>query len=113
MPGDSQASGFPVVCARFVLYNPTEQNVRVSLAGCLENFIGRDASGGAARANLNEWRQGAGLRGIFCHSQTLPQDAPQWGSLAIAVLEAPRQRVSGRTRWNRASWGQQFARLLG
>ncbi len=79
--------------------------MRASVVGSHENFIGRDAAGGETSQNHYEWRQSNDLCGIFGTSRGVSPTARQWGTLAMAAIDAPGQNVSYRTAWKDASWG--------
>lgn len=105
VPGDAEASGFPAVVLRYVVTNTSEQIVKTSIVGSMENFIGRDATGGKIGRNLNEFRAQNGVSGVFASSADVPTDARQFGTLALGLVEAPQQQISHRTAWASKSWG--------
>jgi len=114
VPGDADASGFPVAVFRYVLHNKTDEPVTASVCGTLPNFIGidgwkqaRDWKGDlhpvGAKANRNQFKRGTHGRGIFMHSEGVDPRSPQWGTLAL-VTTAERG-VSYRTSWPPRGWG--------
>lgn len=103
IPGDADASGIPAALLRFVLTNKTNQTVRASVCGSLQNFIGFDGTSGAARQNVNTFRNENGLRGVFMRSDGVDPQAEQWGTLALATTAEA--GVTYRTVWANYSWG--------
>jgi len=102
VPGDAAASELPLAVLRFVLTNPGDAPVQAAVCGSLLNFIGADGSQGAARRNVNEFREGA-LRGIFMRSDGVDPGAEQYGTLALATTATT--ELSWRTAWAKLSWG--------
>ncbi|GAA0579428.1 hypothetical protein HPO96_20715 [Kribbella sandramycini] len=100
VPTDVEASSWPVAVLRYSVTNPTDSPVTVSLAGSLENFIGRDGTTDVAASNYNEL---AGESGVLMRSRGVAPDAEQFGSIALAVLDG--QDVTRRTGWADRSWG--------
>jgi len=103
VPADPDSSGIPVAVLRFVLRNQTSRPVRASVCGSLGNFIGTDGTEGRPRGNINEFRPGRGVRGIFMRSDGVPTHDPCFGTMALVALGRP--RVSFRTAWAGLSWG--------
>jgi non-lysosomal glucosylceramidase len=100
--GDANKSGLPLAVLRFVVTNPTRQNIRAAICGSVPNFIGSDGSTGKAKGNKNEFR-GEKIKGVFLSSQGVAPDAEQWGTLALATTE--KRGVSHRTAWAKLNWG--------
>jgi uncharacterized protein (DUF608 family) len=105
LAGDADASGFPVVVARFVVHNLTSSTQSTAICGSFENFIGKDGVGGVPKNNVNEFRQGSGYSGLFGRSEGVDSTAPQGGTLALAVLNEDGLEISHRTTWAKRSWG--------
>lgn len=103
IPADADRSGIPIAVLRFVLSNTGDRPVEASVCGSLQNFIGSDGSAGAPRANRNTFRHTAELSGLFLSSDGVAPDAEQWGTLALAVLDAV--TVTYRTAWPEGNWG--------
>ncbi len=104
IPADSERSGIPIAILRHVVGNTGEQPLDVSIAGVLENFVGRDGFRGESIDNINEHRSGYGLTGLFMHSNGVAPDTAQWGSIALAVLDQGLS-VSTRRAWADLNWG--------
>ena len=103
IPGDSDASGIPVVMLRYVLTNKTGRRVDAAVCGSVENFIGRDGTADVARDNVNAFRADERVRGIFLRSDGVPAAAEQWGTMALATTAT--DGVSHRTAWADVNWG--------
>ena len=114
IPTDSDNSGIPVAILRFVLTNDSDADIEAAVCGSLNNFIGADGTAGAAKDNINSYREADGLAGLFMQSQGVDPDAPQWGSLALTTLHPPSRqgeaqagagKITHRTAWANYSWG--------
>ncbi len=120
IPGDSDASGIPVAILRFVLSNDSDRDIEAAVCGSLQNFIGTDGSSGACVNNVNSYREGDGLAGIFMRSEGVDREAAQWGTLALttpippsipplqwgeAQPEGETATITYRTAWADYSWG--------
>ncbi|MEU4190592.1 GH116 family glycosyl-hydrolase [Kribbella sp. NPDC026611] len=99
VPTDVEASSWPVAVLRFAVTNTTSEPLTVSLAGALQNFIGRDGTTDVAAGNYNEEREG----GVFLHTRGVDPAVETFGSIALAVLDG--QDVSLRTGWAERTWG--------
>ena len=102
VPPDADRSGIPVAVLRYVLQNTTGQTVKASVCGSLRNFIGTDGSSGEVKANVNEFRSGKQVKGLFMKSNGVPKRAEQWGTLALAVTA--KAGVTARTAWKNFGW---------
>ncbi|MFI6829040.1 GH116 family glycosyl-hydrolase [Kribbella sp. NPDC050241] len=109
VPTDVEASSWPVAVLRFVVTNPGDQPLTVSLAASLQNFIGRDGSTDVAADNYNTTATGgsgpSGVRvdGVLLRSRGVDPAAEQYGSIAFGVVDG--QDVSRRTGWADRTWG--------
>ena len=103
VPPDADRSGIPVAVLRYVLENRTGKTVKASVCGTLRNFIGTDGSSGEAKNNLNEFKSGKGVQGLFMKSNGVKEDAEQCGTMALAV--AAGRGVTWRTAWRNCGWG--------
>ncbi len=103
VPGDVAASSLPVAVLRYVLDNPSPEPVPAAVCLSLPNFIGCDGTASPAKANRNESRDGAGLRGVAMRSDGVDPTSPAWGTLALASThDGP---LSRRTAWAKLTWG--------
>ncbi|WP_329003911.1 non-lysosomal glucosylceramidase [Kribbella sp. NBC_00709] len=104
VPTDVEASSWPVAVLRFVVTNRTDEALTVSLAGALENFIGRDGTADVASGNYNTPADdGTAAQGVLMRSRGVDPGAEQFGSIALAVLDG--QDVTRRTGWADRTWG--------
>lgn len=103
IPTNSNDSGIPMAALRFVLVNDTSQDIDAAVCGNMQNFIGRDGTGGACQGNFNTWRQQDGLSGIFMQSSGVDPQAAQWGTLALTAID--QTDVTYRQAWANYSWG--------
>lgn len=104
VPNDADRSGIPIAVLRFVLTNETDEVVEAAVCGSVQNFIGMDGTNGTARGNGNTIRTADGLTGIFLRpGETLAPSAEQWGTMALAALDAP--DATHRTAWAARTWG--------
>lgn len=96
IPGDIAASSIPVAVLKYEISNPTDQPVDVAVCGTLRNFIGIDGSKqsknwkgdlvyNGAKANQNEYRQEAAVRGLYMYSQGVDAQDPAWGTMALVT----------------------------
>jgi len=107
VPADADASGIPVAALRFVLHNPTGRPVEASVTGSMRNFVGAAGAEGEAAANRTVFREGQTVSGLMMTSEGVPEDAPQWGTMALTTDGTD---LSYFTEWDEANWG---GRLLG
>lgn len=107
VPTDVEASSWPVAVLRFVVTNRGTEPLTVSLAGSLQNFIGRDGSTDVAAGNYNTTATGEapGVRvdGVLLRSRGVDPAAEQFGSIALGVLDG--RDVTRRTGWADRIWG--------
>lgn len=101
---DLPSSSIPVAILRYVLLNPTDQDVSAAVCGSFRNFIGHDGGRGEAKGSVNDWRDGDGpVRGVFLRSEGVPETSEQWGTMALTTTA--RTGLSYRTAWSKLSWG--------
>ncbi|TDU90510.1 uncharacterized protein (DUF608 family) [Kribbella voronezhensis] len=103
VPTDVAASSWPIAVLRLEVVNRTDRPLTVSVAGCLQNFIGRDGTNDVAAGNYNTAVDDAGLSGVLLRTNGVDASAESWGSLALAILAG--QDVSRRTGWTDRTWG--------
>ncbi|MFF0339789.1 GH116 family glycosyl-hydrolase [Kribbella sp. NPDC004875] len=105
VPTDVAASSWPVAVLRFAVTNRGSEELTVSVAGALQNFIGRDGTTDVAAGNYNTLSGGdqTAALGVLLRSRGVDPTAEQFGSVALAVLDG--QDVSRRTGWADRTWG--------
>ena len=88
VPGDSEASGLPVIFWRMRVVNTTSETLSVSLMLSVGNFIGqRLRSLGADDSQPTfEVRAGRGFRGLLLGERGLKREDEEWGTFAAAVV---------------------------
>lgn len=105
IPPDPERSGLPVAILRYRVRNESSGTLQISVAGALENFVGRDGSHGRPEVNINERLNTCRLNGIRMRSEVVPADSEQWGSIALAVLSRDDLTVTHRLDWPDLTWG--------
>lgn len=116
IPGDAEASGLPVAVLTYEVTNLTGKPMQVSVCGSMRNFVGKDGSKyhrdwkgdfipDGARNNVNDFRSGNGIQGIFMYSDSIAKADAAWGSIALTTSEASGityRRSSTSNAWERA-----------
>ena len=85
IPADVPGSSWPVGVLRYVLINPTDQPIEAAVCGTMANFIGNDGSDDHTAANVNTYRDGGTVRGLFMTSDGVDPADPAWGTLALTT----------------------------
>jgi uncharacterized protein (DUF608 family) len=108
VPGDADASSWPVAMLRWVLRNPGDVPVEASVCGMVPNFIGADGANNyfaQLDGNVNEFQSEAGLHGLLMRSEKLSSQSEQWGTIALAVSGEHDDAISHRLDWTYGTWG--------
>ena len=109
IPLNIDDSALPLAFFAWKLTNPSSDSARVSLAATLSNPVGvkyanvkgeRPGLGG----NVNEFRDGAGIRGLEFYSLKVRPDDPNFGSIGLVTTWDDLDVV---TRWYRGGWWDQ------
>jgi non-lysosomal glucosylceramidase len=100
IPAAVADSALPATLLRYVLTNPTQERVRVSICGSLSNIT---TGGDRSPHVINTERTSDGLTGVLLSCADTQAHTEDFGSLALAVMD-PRQ-PSVRTSWPVLSWG--------
>ena len=102
IPGDADASGFPVAVLRYVVRNLTDHALDVSVCGTVSNCTGADTP---EQAWQNDQRTADGLVGLVC-SSTNPEvrHTPTEGEVVLATPQES-GHITCRTDWLKHSWG--------
>ncbi|MCS6777352.1 MAG: GH116 family glycosyl-hydrolase [Chloroherpetonaceae bacterium] len=108
IPLDAEASGLPAALFRWTLTHTGDRPVQATVAFNLLNPVGYDGVAPLNNrhhmlfgSNLNQWREEAGLRGIFMSSLKYPADSPLTGTVAISTTWPD---ITLKLRWERAGW---------
>ena len=108
VPGDADASGIPMAILQYEVENLTEDELQVSIAGSIRNFIGKDGrevqldwKGDqipiGAQDNRNSFREDEQVQGIFMYSEGVEKNHPAWGTMALTTPADDSKRISWRT----------------
>tara|TARA_B100000809_G_scaffold244693_1_gene270836 strand:- start:1027 stop:3609 length:2583 start_codon:yes stop_codon:yes gene_type:complete len=106
-------SSIPGAVFRYRLRNRSKGPVTASIAFSLPNYIGADRSSHemncysaqheyGPKSNVNEFRTGDGMQGLFMTSQDVPRQHSAWGTMALTTTAA---ELTYRTDWADLSWG--------
>ncbi len=97
IPGDAISSGIPIAVIRYEIKNKTDQPLTIAVAGSMDNFIGMDGSvvvfdsfnrdivPQGTNHNRNEFKQSAGLAGIYMSSDSVSHESNAWGTIALTT----------------------------
>ncbi len=99
-PVDADLSGLPAAILTYTVKNPAHQPAKVVIAWSLENPLGDDDH----HEEVNELRSVPGMRGVFMHYPSHPQDDPLRGSLVLAAIDGQDDRIAVRPYWHDNGW---------
>lgn len=102
VPGDADASGLPAAVYRVTLQNVSAEPCSVSIAGNLQNVVGREAGSNLPAGNSFQRADVGGATVLLGRSSQVPQEHEAWGTLALAVLDDAVS--SARLNWAERSW---------
>lgn len=96
VPADEDASGLPIAILSYEVTNLSNQPLEVSVCGSMRNFIGKDGSLSTtdwkgdyiplgAKRNSNQYRERDHLKGIYMYSDSVNQNDPAWGTIALTT----------------------------
>lgn len=103
IPAETDNSGIPVAVIDYIIKNNSGKEIKFSICGTMQNFIGEDGKEGKAKDNRNIFREGQGLKGIYMISDSVDRNTDQWGSMALST--AFPGDISYRTAWLPERWG--------
>lgn len=106
IPLDSDNSGIPTAIIKYMVSNPTDQPVEVSVAGTMANVVGFDGYDVFNNVKLvdevqNEYREEGGLAGWFYTAKNLKETDMKFGSMSIATTN--RSNIS-KKKWLHGQW---------
>jgi len=107
IPLDDWNSSIPVAIFRWIIENPSDQPVDISVAGCLFNPIGTDGTNFDRKnfgGNLNEYVEAEAFRGLRLSSNTIKPDDVRFGTMALVTSW---DDLDVQTRWYRGGWWDQ------
>jgi uncharacterized protein (DUF608 family) len=109
VPINDKDSSLPVAIFRFKLHNAGIKAVKVSLCANLYNAVGYGGegpfSGPTMGESTNTYVERDNVRGLLMTSDRHPEDAPQFGSMALTT---PWKDVDHQTCWFRGGWFDAF-----
>ncbi len=97
IPGNIDDSSIPVCILNYKVKNTSDEDITISLAGSIQNFIGFDGTRGKAIKNVNTFREENGLKGIHYTSDGVDPESEQWGSFSFVSLNE--EETTYRTAW--------------
>jgi non-lysosomal glucosylceramidase len=108
IPLNPDDSGLPCAVLTYTLTNTSVETVSLTLVGSLINPVGGigydrygSLQGGGVGQNVNEFRDEAGMRGLYLYSQQFAANDLHYGSLALATTHPD---VTVKRAWVRAGW---------
>lgn len=116
IPGDADASGIPLAVLQYEVENLSDKELSVSIAGSLRNFIGKDGrevlldwkgdeTPQGAKQNINSFREGKRVSGIYMYSKGVNEKHPAWGTMALTSPDRETASISYRTSSIANAWG--------
>ncbi len=103
VPGDVDASSWPLAALTYRLENRTRHTVQAAVCLSLPNFIGVTPHASQPQGNQNRYRAGPRVRGLFLESQGVARHHSGWGTIALTTSAGP--GISYRSGWADLSWG--------
>ncbi len=103
IPGNTDDSSIPMAVLSYEIKNTSSEEIKISVNGNLQNFIGYDGSQGKTIKNKNIYREQDGVKGLYFKSDGVDKDSQQWGTMSLVSLTDG--KTSYRTSWTPARWG--------
>lgn len=99
IPGDADGSGIPIAVLSYEVTNTSNEPQTVSVCGSMRNYIGKDGSKydkdwkgdivpKGARKNVNVYKTGNGVQGIYMYSDSVNRRDAAWGTMALTTNSA-------------------------
>ena len=104
--GNADKSGIPVAVLRYVLTNNSAEALEAAVVGMVPNYIGADGWTGAPNNNVNEFRAGESVTGIYMTSEGVDSLDVNWGTMALTTSTPG--TVTYRTSWAQLGWNWTF-----
>lgn len=105
VPGDIAASSWPLAVISVDVVNTFDDDIEVSVAGVLENFVGANGTESAVGANTNTLLSAEGLVGVSMSAPELDAYAEANGSVVLSTARSGDVVTTTRSGWADASWG--------
>jgi len=117
IPGNSDASSIPIAVLKYEVTNNTDSEMEVAVCGTMRNFIGVDGSKyhrdwkgdfipDGADKNINSFKSGAQVSGIYMTSNGVDPNDPAWGTIALTTPDRDKvtyRRSSTPNDWENAT----------
>jgi len=105
VPGNLEDSSLPAAILRFQLHNPGRKPVRASVCGSIPAFMVADDcnKNPPPYSNVNIFRAGEGIRGVFMRPRGGDRRAERWGTVTLATTAV--NNISCRIAWQNRGWG--------
>jgi len=103
IPGDVDNSSIPLAVIDFEVTNTSGEEIKFSVCGTMQNFIGEDGAEGKSKENLNTFKSNDGFSGIHFTSKGVDEKSDQWGEMALVTTHTT--DLSYRTAWKPQHWG--------
>jgi non-lysosomal glucosylceramidase len=107
IPLDAEESGLPVAILRYRVRNPGRETATVSIAWSIENPVGSGRADPvrpkSSEQRLNEYREGAHLKGLLMSNPAVAADDPQAGNFALCLVK-PQGRLTSLRGWSEVKW---------
>ncbi|MGJ8743551.1 GH116 family glycosyl-hydrolase [Polaribacter sp.] len=97
IPGKVDESSIPMVILNYKVKNTSNKDIKIALAGTIQNFIGFDGVRGKAIKNANTIVEKNGVKGIHYTSNGVDPKSEQWGTMSFVSLNDG--ETSYRTAW--------------
>ncbi len=110
IPHDPEDSGLPVAVLRYTVSNPGPTPATVAIAFAIDNVVHAAVRprGAAAAPELdprqNEFRTGAGLRGLLMSNPSLAANDEMAGTFAVCTLDGVEGEVTHWSGWPQGRW---------
>lgn len=116
IPGNADDSGIPMAILQYEVENLSGADLTVSIAGSLRNFIGQDGRETredwkgdqapiGASDNINTYKEGSLVQGIYMYSDGVEKEHPAWGTIALTTPREENTDVTFRTTSIPNAWG--------
>lgn len=98
IPGKTDDSSIPVAILEYVVTNPGDSPVEVTICGTVPNYVGFDGFKNRIKKNQNTYLNKGQIKGIHMTTASADTLDSRWGSMALATAVAG--EVSYRTSWH-------------
>ncbi len=99
IPGKTDDSSIPVAILEYMITNPGDSPVEVTICGTVPNYIGFDGFQNRIKQNRNTYLNKGKVKGVFMTTASNDSLDSRWGSMALTTL-AKKGDISYRTSWH-------------